>query len=325
MLDVNFKINEQDIVNKWHNVIHGPVVSICCITYNQAAYIQNAIDSFLLQKTVFPFEILIHDDASSDGTRDILVAYSKKYPRIIKLVLQSENQFSSCRLIAPRFLYPISKGKYVALCEGDDYWVDDTKLQKQVDFLENNQDYVVTYSDCEPFDETGKLDADFGAIKKDIGALGLKKAPAINTLTACFRNVIKEVPQELMSAQHGDLVLWSLLGHYGKGKYMPEIQPSAYRVHDGGIHSKKDKREKLEMALITHFALYTYYKRTHDEVLSKYYKVQICKISLLVMDFSGLAKTVNGLFFELLIMINSFLPYRLRCKLRNWYCNISNN
>lgn len=111
------------------------MVSIVCNTYNHEKYIADALDGFVSQKTNFPIEILVMDDASTDGTADIIREYEKKYPEIIKPIYQTENQYS-------RGLGPVrqnrsrAKGKYIALCEGDDYWIDEHKLQKQVDYME---------------------------------------------------------------------------------------------------------------------------------------------------------------------------------------------
>lgn len=124
-----------------------PLVSIGCITYNHEKYIRDAIKGFLMQKTTFPFEILIHDDASTDGTADIIREYEKKYPDKIKPIYQMENQYSKGIPISATYQFPRARGKYIALCEGDDYWTDPYKLQKQVDFLEKNIDYGLTFGD----------------------------------------------------------------------------------------------------------------------------------------------------------------------------------
>jgi glycosyltransferase involved in cell wall biosynthesis len=117
-----------------------PQVSIRCTTYNHAPYIRDAIEGFLMQKTNFPFEIIIHDDASTDGTAEIVKEYTDKYPDLIIPILQKENQYSKgrCRMFA--FINKEISGKFVALCEGDDYWTDPLKLQKQFDFMEKYKD-----------------------------------------------------------------------------------------------------------------------------------------------------------------------------------------
>lgn len=111
-------------------------VSIICNAYNHESYIRDALDGFVMQKTNFAFEILIHDDASTDKTADIIREYEAKYPNLIKPIYQTENQYSK-GIGAPR-IYQESrvKGKYIAFCEGDDYWTDPLKLQRQYDALE---------------------------------------------------------------------------------------------------------------------------------------------------------------------------------------------
>ena len=119
------------------------IVSICCITYNHEQYIKECIEGLIMQKTTFKYEILIHDDASTDKTADIIRDYTKIYPDIIKPILQTENQYSKGIKIQKTYNYSRAKGKYIALCEGDDYWIDPLKLQKQFDFMESNPDYIL--------------------------------------------------------------------------------------------------------------------------------------------------------------------------------------
>lgn len=114
------------------------VVSIVCNTYNQELYIQDALEGFVNQQTNFKYEVLIHDDASTDRTPDIIKEYAIKYPDIIKPIFQTENQYSKGVSISDTFQYPRALGKYIAFCEGDDYWVDNQKLQLQVDLLDKN-------------------------------------------------------------------------------------------------------------------------------------------------------------------------------------------
>src|SRR5690554_6550272 len=144
---------QDEIIANWKGDIDKPVVSICCITYNHEPYIEDALKGFLIQETDFPFEILIHDDASTDRTADIIREYEAKYPRLIKPIYQVENQYSQGVKISAKFNFPRSQGKYIALCEGDDYWIDKDKLQKQYDFLKLNQEYSLCFHSAKIINE----------------------------------------------------------------------------------------------------------------------------------------------------------------------------
>jgi len=188
--------SQADVISTWLRSTE-PLVSVCCITYNHVSYISEAIDSFLMQETNFPFEILVYDDASTDGTEQIVLEYVEKYPGIIRAVIQTENQYSKVGLKIANFLFSKAKGSYIALCEGDDYWTDRAKLQKQVQFLEDYPEYVITYTNSQAFNEKGPVNIDFGGAKRDVSADELKKGITIDTLTTCFRNVFKEIPMDL--------------------------------------------------------------------------------------------------------------------------------
>lgn len=112
-----------------------PLVSVFCTAYNHEKYIRRCLDGFIMQKTDFPFEVLVHDDASTDRTAEIIREYEEKYPEIIKPIFQAENQYSKKVKIFSAFLLPKARGEFVACCEGDDYWTDPLKLQKQVDAM----------------------------------------------------------------------------------------------------------------------------------------------------------------------------------------------
>jgi glycosyltransferase involved in cell wall biosynthesis len=118
------------------------LVSICCITYNHEKYIKDALDSFIMQKTNFNFEILIHDDASTDKTAEIIREYELRHPNLIKPIYQAENQYSKGVKVG-KFNIERAQGKYIAVCEGDDYWIDPYKLQKQVDYMSANPECLM--------------------------------------------------------------------------------------------------------------------------------------------------------------------------------------
>lgn len=118
-------------------------VTVFCLTYNHEKHIRDALDGFVMQKTDFAFEVFVHDDASTDNTAAIIREYEQKYPNIIKAVYQTENQYSQKIPIIKTHLLPMAKGEYFALCEGDDYWTDPLKLQKQYDFLSQNSEYML--------------------------------------------------------------------------------------------------------------------------------------------------------------------------------------
>ena len=123
-----------------------PLVSIWCTVYNHEPYVRQCLDGFVMQRTNFPFEAIVHDDASTDGSAAIIREYAEKYPDIIKPIYETENQYTipgAFRRILEAALHPDSK--YVAICEGDDYWTDPEKLQIQVDFLERHPDYSMCF------------------------------------------------------------------------------------------------------------------------------------------------------------------------------------
>jgi glycosyltransferase involved in cell wall biosynthesis len=118
-------------------------VSVICNTYNHARYIRDALEGFVMQETDFPFEVLVHDDASTDDTAQIIREYERKYPELIKPVYETENQYSKRDGTIFRLQNARARGKYIALCEGDDYWTDPKKLQKQYDFMESHPEYTL--------------------------------------------------------------------------------------------------------------------------------------------------------------------------------------
>ncbi len=133
------------------------MVSVICTVYNHEKYLRKCLDGFVMQKTNFKFEVLIHDDASTDSSADIIREYEKKYPDIIKPIYQTENQHSKGIKISSTYLFPVAKGKYLAFCEGDDYWCDENKLQKQFDIMESNPDCSICVHKVAHVSENGMM------------------------------------------------------------------------------------------------------------------------------------------------------------------------
>lgn len=135
----NVKKNQENVSGQEKRIL----VTVAVYAYNEEKFIHQALDSIVRQKTNFKFEVVVHDDASTDSTAKIIKEYERCYPELIKGIYQSENQYQKGVYIPLKCVYPVVRGKYMAYCDGDDYWTDEYKLQKQVDFLESHPDYVL--------------------------------------------------------------------------------------------------------------------------------------------------------------------------------------
>jgi glycosyltransferase involved in cell wall biosynthesis len=297
-------LSQNEIMQKWKGSYDGPLVSFVCSAYNHAKFITETINGFLNQDTDFPYEIIIHDDASTDETQDIIREYAENYPEIIKFIFQTENQFSRGRKSIVT-LFGEAKGKYIAFCEGDDYWVDPQKVAKQISFLETNPDYAICYTNSIPFKDAHIVNKNYGGSLKDLSQDELQRSPNIYTLTSCFRNLVT-FPPEFMMAKYGDLFLWSLLGQYGKGKYLSDITPSMYRVHAGGIHSTSSNEVKSKMAISTYSAIFTYYRRIGDKDLEEYF---LNRLNDLIIVNYGLRTVTSAIQRRFKRLIRGILSY----------------
>lgn len=217
------------------------MVTIRCITFNQASYIRDCLDGFVMQKTNFRFEAIVHDDASTDGNAEIIKVYGEKYPNIIKPILEKENQWSKRDGSLSRIMEANTHGKYVALCEGDDYWIDPLKLQKQVDFLEAHPEYSMCWTDA--FQETNGGKTPFARYSEscqspmeDIIEKGGAFIPTCSILIR--REVYEAMPKEAKGWYVGDYPLQMWAGWSGKVWYMKE-QTCVYRAMAIGSWSER--------------------------------------------------------------------------------------
>lgn len=231
------------------------MVSICCVTYNHEKYIAQTIEGFLSQKVNFDIEILIHDDASTDDTANIIKKYADIDNRIVP-ILRTTNLKSTGKSIFP-ILYKIAKGKYIALCEGDDYWTDPLKLQKQVDFLEANPDYVMCTHVTEEKNEIMNTSVVFPKIVED--TTKYIDDYIINNLTATCSLMFKAtylepIPEWFKKIKFGDLGLILML-FYRSNKKMMVLKDcmAVYRINSGSIHgSLKNNNASLIKAYKMH-------------------------------------------------------------------------
>ncbi|MCP1305485.1 glycosyltransferase [Halomonas sp. R1t8] len=210
-----------------------PVVSVVCATYNHVNFIEDAIKGFIAQKTDFPFEVIIHDDASTDGTQEVIKRYAEQYPELIRPIYQTENQYSQNKKPLDICL-PLTKGRYVAICEGDDYWTDSNKLQIQFDYMEQHPDCVVTHHNAFVFD-SGALVRESKLPEHCIRSFTsdelLKNDCFVLTLSMMFRKKFDKFPKEKGNVGNGDNFLISMLGLYGDSTYLED--PESVRPAPG--------------------------------------------------------------------------------------------
>lgn len=275
---------EKKEVSEYTNeAVQNPLVSVCVQTYNQVKYIKKSLKSILEQKTDFEFEIVLGDDQSSDGTREICIDYVKKHPDRIRLLLHHrENNIKIDGKPTAIFnsLYNLlsARGDFIAYCDGDDYWSDPYKLQKQVDYLRNNPDTSLTYHSIQLVNKEGNRinkNTYFSEAERDFSQEELLKAiiqPP--TCTWCFRNIVNDIPVEFTKSFNGDNFWISLLGNHGKGKYLKNIQPSNYRIHSEAMWSTIDKSYQLKSKYYTYLNLSKYYRRKEDLNLAGYFRVR---------------------------------------------------
>jgi len=263
---------ESEIVENWRGSPDEPLVSIVCHSYNHADYIENALNGFLMQQTDFRFEVVVHDDASSDGTAAIVEKYAAKYPTILRPILQTENQFRRGKR-PPFFSFPASKGKYIALCEGDDYWLDHHKISVQANFLESHPEISVCGHDALIVQNGMLLKSSklLDSQKRDFDSRDLQKGGYILSATAMFVNKIAEFAPEHSQILNGDNLIFSRLGEFGGAKYLENLGPAAYRVHAGGVWSLLDEQQKTAARINTDIWISKYYERTGDLSVSRHF------------------------------------------------------
>ena len=220
----------------------APVVSIFCLVYNHEAFIGQTLESFLMQKTNFTTQIVIGEDCSTDGSRRVILDFAKKYPGKFKLLLHNTNIGA---LNNQQVVFEHCDGKYIAMCEGDDYWTDPLKLQKQVDFLESNPDFSVSFTNTAIVNEFSEIidEKSIPNFEKSIYT-HLDMPIFAPTLTRVMRNVFTD--KERIKDLNADTMVLVWASKFGKLHYLDEVT-SAYRKHQGGVWSLSSELSKKKM------------------------------------------------------------------------------
>ncbi len=236
----------------------APEVSVLCITYNHSLYIKQCLEGIINQNTNFKFEIIIHDDASTDGTTDIIKLYQIKFPNRIKLILQNENQWKKNKNEIWKSIQNKCSGKYIAICEGDDYWIDDYKLQKQYD-LAIEQNLIFVGHNVDLLDQksnkiinTYTFANDFITIKDAIFG------PPVHTSSFFFKNIFSLISFNHNLPSSDDFLACEILSR-GNGRVINETM-SVYRISDSGSWSSLEQVKKDEKSLVIQLWIFNHYK-----------------------------------------------------------------
>lgn len=228
-------------------MLKPPRVSVLCITFNQEKYIAEALDSLIAQKTTFPFEIVVHDDASTDKTPFIIGKYAQKYPDLVKPIFQSENQYSKGRLIS-QLCAPYLAGDYFAICEGDDFWLNEKKLQMQFDYMEANPDCSLCVHAAKKYDDRkkkyrGKIAPSTTERDYSLDDILVEGGGLFATNSMFLRMKDYLLPEEYLNWGMGDYPRFVYLASIGRVHYMPG-EYSAYRIGVAGSWSSRTQKDK---------------------------------------------------------------------------------
>jgi glycosyltransferase involved in cell wall biosynthesis len=284
-----------------------PLVTVWCPAYNQEKYIAQTIEGFISQKVNFPIEIIIHDDASKDKTADIIRSYQAKHPELILPIYQTENQFSKDGAHLTKTCFRVARGKYIAPCEGDDYWTDPLKLQKQVDFLEKNPDFSSCFHSVKIL-KNGKLEEDdMTDVNSVTTILDLASNNYIRTCSYIFRNQVSQENLKAFEHIHGaDYFLCLLVAKYGKIKKLPDVM-AVYRRHNESIWSSKTSVSRFKTMVDNVEAMFPYFKDDVVQVLKQQHADILLKFATFLVDNNLVDEEKDYLFGRMEINKNSVL------------------
>lgn len=298
-----------ELANNVKESVPNPLVTIRTSTYQHGPYIKQCIEGVLMQKTNFAFEFIIGEDFSIDETREIVFEYAKKHPDIIRVFTADYNVGSKAN---GKRCIRAARGKYMALCEGDDYWIDPLKLQKQVDFLENNPDYNFSVGAYNTINENGKVKIG-ESYKRKRSTLVIRDYIAkrfSQTSTFVFRNNF-ELPSWTSEIYAGDQVNLLIATKDKKIKYHKEVF-SVYRLHSGGIDTSYNnyfERNEKYIFLLKKIKIITNDWKCKLIINLKIHVVSIKNYSLNTW-FENIIKVYTGFLNKVVVpLINTFLSW----------------
>ena len=312
------------------------MVSIRCTAYNHEPYIRQCLEGFIMQKTNFRFEAIVHDDASTDGTATIIKEYADKYPDIIKPIFETENQHSKRDGSLRRIMNSHMKGKYIAYCEGDDYWTDPLKLQKQVDFLEGHPEYglIYTYFDI-LYQYSGKIVSaprphrPSGYVLRELLLHNFIATPTVLMNADIYQRCIERLQGKKW--EMGDYPLWLEFALCTKIKYLSD-KTVVYRhlLHSASHPNSLDKYILFHKSCMAIQCLYAEKSKNNDLLpyIIEHYNVKMYQICIengySSIEFKHFFRghkclTRKGKMFNM-IAKNIFLEKVLRSLLGNMIC-----
>ncbi len=268
------------------DVTSRPMVSVSIITFNQIKYIGQAVESALEQVTDFPFEIVISDDGSDDGTRELCKKFARQHPDKIRMIARPKNLGVTGNYLET---YKACTGKYVAFLEGDDFWLDPRKLQIQVEFLERNPDYAICCHNVYLADENGVLGATLlNSVKDTTTVDDLCNGDYVSTPSCMMRNgLIGDPPEWLYDFPACDWPFDILNAEHGKIKFLPEPM-AAYRVHNASVWSSLTPLKQSVVAIDLALRMNRHLGYRYDKQLSGYIKENVHRMHRLAEEMRGL-------------------------------------